>query len=483
MTKRSTAILIQTVVTLSPPLGVIFPWLQVIIPTAYCFVVPSDGPPFSEAYLPLVGLVAVGLGLTALIVHSVSKSQSTRLLRVFVWYHILYSALALVIWGIFFGSRFIINFPIREVGFYVAFAMLAVPHVAWIFILIWCRRQLKSQLIVSSGAQSLSAPAPWVPYRRWGFLAGPGLVVVAIIAAIIYKPSSPLHEAVLSGDAETMQRLLKEDPSLLNSEPMHEGFDPPLVVAIRNNDAPMIKKLLEMGADVNMSYGGGSTPMSTAIWTGNTAAIELLLEHGVDVNKPGVFGRTPLIEAAGVRKPAVLMALLRVGADVNASIVVGRGNSSDRILLTPLKRAAEAEDSESVRILIDHGADANIKGPNDDAAIHAGFGSLAVLKLLVQAGANVNERGYKNRTPLHLAAEGDILYNPTTQQNYYRPVDTATVSYLLANGAEVDALDDDGMTPLAYAEKNGHIETANLIRVYGAKAQPGKPDSTEVERP
>ena len=45
---------------------------------------------------------------------------------------ITYSALALGLWVIFFGIRFISHFPIAEFGFYVQWALLTVPHVAWL---------------------------------------------------------------------------------------------------------------------------------------------------------------------------------------------------------------------------------------------------------------------------------------------------------------------------------------------------------------
>lgn len=462
MRKRNIAVHLQTILTLAPPLGVIFPWLQFMIPSAYWFVVPADGPPFAETLLPLIGLLSIGFGLLALTVFSLSKSQSTSLLRVFVLGHIGYSFLAILIWLVFFGSRAVIHFPIKEPGFYFLFFVSIIPHFLWIIILLWCRRQLKPH-----------ADRPVSEGRKPLHLIGPALVILTITAASVFQPRSPLNEAIQSGDYNTVQSMLEENPEVANNESWHDGVESPLIEAIEKRDIRMIKMLLEAGADVNPSYGSHK-PLSKAILLGETPIVELLINHGAEVNPPEAGFFTPLIEAINWGNSEIINLLVENGADVNAGLSAGRGMTSDVIVNTPLKAAAESGNTDAMRILLNHGADVTFKGPNDDAAIHKACDShvkankmLEMLRLLIGAGAEINDRGYQNMTPLHIVARGHFIYDASERRDLYLPVDTSVIRFLLDMGADPNATDDSGLTPLDYALNNGHPKIATLLQKSG----------------
>jgi len=83
----------------------------------------------------------------------------------------------------------------------------------------------------------------------------------------------------------------------------------------------------------------------------------------------------------------------------------------------------------------------------DDANIdHA-----AVVKMLLEAGANPNERSETGETALMKAAGN-----------------ADNVRALLAAGADVDAADENGWTPLHRAASEGHAETAGILLAAGA---------------
>jgi ankyrin repeat protein len=468
MHKRNIAVHLQTVLTLAPALGIIFPWLQYFVPSAYWFVVPADGPPFAETLLPLFGFLSIGFGLLALMVFSLSKSQSTSLLRVFTQGHIGYSVLAILIWIVFFGSRAIIHFPVKESGFYLLFAISVLPHLFWIFLLRWCLRQLKPH-----------ADRPRLDGRKPVHLTGPALVVLTIMTASVFKPHAPLNEAIQSGDYNSVRSMLQENPEAANDESWHDEVKLPLLEAIEKKDMQMIEMLLDAGAEVNPIHSNSHKPLSKAILIGETPIVELLLKHGAEVNPPDAGFFTPLIQAIKWGNTDIVNLLVEHGADVNAKLSAGRGNTSDIIVNTPLKAAAESGDVDATRILLDYGADVTIKGPNDDAAIHKACDShskakklLDVLTLLIEAGAEIDDRGYQNRTPLHLVARGRFIYDASEKREYYLPIDTAVIRYLLDMGADPKATDDSGLTPLDYALNNGHTEIATLIQ--NAVIQPGE---------
>lgn len=471
MTKRNIAVYIQAVLAVAPPLGMIFPWLQVIVPTAFCFVVPADGPPFSEAYLPLVGVLSVTFGFIALTVFSLTKSQSTLLLRIFVWAHVIYSGLAILVWLVFFGSRTIINFPIKDIGFYLLFFFSLLPHVLWILLLRWCLRQLRP---LASGDAGHG--------RQPGYLAFPALIALSVVVAGAYKPPEPhypMREAVRSGDRAAVDSLLRDNPQIVAEESYRNPSETPLHVAIGNNDSAMVELLIEAGADLNPAYG---SPLFKAISTGKPEMVQLLIERGSNPNPPDPGFYTPLMEAIRCNDAAMLTLLLEKGADVNASLSIGRGGTGAIIERTVLKVAAEDSKYDLVEILLASGADVNHKGPNDDAAINMACRSYsgaekicATLKVLLEAGADINEKGYDGMTPLHLAARGRYINKLRGQQKGgWEATDTTVVGFLLENGSDISLSDDNGMTALDYAERNGHTEIARLIRDVGSKQTAGE---------
>ena len=81
-------------------------------------------------------------------------------------------------------------------------------------------------------------------------------------------------------------------------------------------------------------------------------------------------------------------------------------------------------------------------------------GRLGEMRTLLAVGADVNAKNTVGWTPLHLAA---------------RIGHTEAARLLLAAGADVNAKDKDGHTPLHGAAENGHTDVVNLLRAHGAK--------------
>ena len=101
-------------------------------------------------------------------------------------------------------------------------------------------------------------------------------------------------------------------------------------------------------------------------------------------------------------------------------------------------------------------------GEKGDIHAAAYAGDLPKVKQLVAGGVDINKRGKKKLTLLHLAAF----------QGNTRHIEMA--KWLLANGANAEARDFEGKTPLDVASERGNTEIAEVIRA-GRTGGSGRP--------
>ena len=109
---------------------------------------------------------------------------------------------------------------------------------------------------------------------------------------------------------------------------------------------------------------------------------------------------------------------------------------------------------EIMKVLINAGADVNARNRSYSTALHYNYGMDNRLKLLIQSGADVNARNMYGRTPLFGAGEENIKL------------------YIKA-GADVNVRDYEGLSALFHVSVNPkRHSTAELLQVYGAKLTP-----------
>ena len=210
-------------------------------------------------------------------------------------------------------------------------------------------------------------------------------------------------------------------------------------------DERKVRLLLECGGDINAKLADGRTLVYQAASLGDgLPLLRLLLEKGAQPDVKTLAGMTPLMAAAGHGKVEAMRLLIEKGAVVNAKNSAGA---------TALIAAAAAGSPEAVRLLLEKGADPNVVTKRSQTALAAAAttGVEATVKLLLERGAKVDvedERGY---TALLYAAGSDA-------------VPAGVVRRLLEKGANPE-LKGDVETARMLAAKRGDTEVSRLLGV------------------
>ncbi|KAG8530778.1 uncharacterized protein KY384_004135 [Bacidia gigantensis] len=127
-------------------------------------------------------------------------------------------------------------------------------------------------------------------------------------------------------------------------------------------------------------------------------------------------------------------------------------NQTDCVGLTPLMIATMAEQLEAMDFLIQKGSDLEMQTTLGHRAMHLAPGSRS-LRILIDAGANLNQGDNTKNTPLHLSIE-------TGRKE--------ATEYLIKRGAKPDLPNEEGFTPLYIAMSGGQFNISNQLITAGA---------------
>jgi ankyrin repeat protein len=312
--------------------------------------------------------------------------------------------------------------------------------------------------------------------------------------------TTALHWAAYRDDLPTLNLLLSA--GALPNTPNELGVTP-LYLACRNGSAAIVNKLLSSGANPNLGLPTGESPLMAAARAGNVVAVKALLAHGAQVNvAESAQKQTALMWAVAAQHPDVVRMLVEAGADIRARTAVTKrlvytgfryitappGESSGTVFevpeggFTPLLFAAQQGNVESVRLLLDAGADVNDTAPIGTSALvvatHSGHRDAATLLLDRGADPNADAAGY---TALHAAVLlGDVESVRALLAHGAKPNVKLTKGNPVRKYGQEYALTANwkGATPLWLAARFGEPAILQVLGAAGADPRLAADDGT-----
>ena len=228
--------------------------------------------------------------------------------------------------------------------------------------------------------------------------------------------STPLHWAAYRDKLDDADKLLKSGAKVNATNDLGAT---PLWLASQNGSSKMVHRLLEAGANPNITLQSGETPLMVGARSGNADVVEQLLAKGANPNVRGTRGQTALMWAAAQKHPDVVKVLLAHHADLklksdewtDVMAVPPHGYLPYNKAVphggeTAFLFAARNGDLESVKLLLAAGAnvnDADAWGVTATTiAAHSGFTDIVLFLLDKGANPNLDGPGF---TALHEAIE------------------------------------------------------------------------------
>lgn len=219
----------------------------------------------------------------------------------------------------------------------------------------------------------------------WGILTSQGS----------WADRSPLHEAASQGRLLALRTLLSQGyPSNIvtidHVTPLHE--------ACLSGHVACVRALINAGANVNAATIDGVTPLYNSCASGSAVCVELLLQNGAHTQTSHAHFPSALHEACKRGNSECVESLLSRGADPDYEVP----HLGSALYISCLHKHTACS-----QVLLHRGANVN-RGRGADTPLHAAVGqdSAEQVLLLLDFGADVNLKDSSNLLPVELATPG-----------------------------------------------------------------------------
>ena len=243
-----------------------------------------------------------------------------------------------------------------------------------------------------------------------------------------------LHWAAVRGREDLVNTLLEAGA---NTDLRDDTGATPAHLAVQSASPGTVEIFITRGHHLLLD-NQGRTPLMWAVVSGEQQMVELFMN--VELDSQDKLGNSALHIAVVNKLPDSVKSLIQLGAEINLTNKKGE---------TGLMVAARTGGEEEAELLVKEGADHR----EEALLLASAHGNLAIVKLLLRSGADVNSEDHSGRSPLIMASYGG-----------HRD----TVVFLMDNKAEVDHQDREGMCSLHWAVRRGHLKTVRTLLDRGA---------------
>jgi ankyrin repeat protein len=271
---------------------------------------------------------------------------------------------------------------------------------------------------------------------------------------------TPLHLALKMRCHAIAELLIKNGANLKLCD---ADQNTPLHLAVQKNNDELATLMIQKGAVIDAKDIHGYPALYYAITSrfGSDKSVKLLLEHGADANFCDKNGDNLILLAAKKANWDALKVLIEDvkllnSININACDSQGRtalyyAISFHKTMLPSMRSCTYITNEASIKLLLEHGADTNCCNHNNcdtPLLLAAQKNNWEAVKLLVDKSENINARDSKGNTALHYAASNG-------QED--------VIPLLIQNGADLTIKDNKGITPMQIAIKKQDFKTALLI--------------------
>ena len=242
----------------------------------------------------------------------------------------------------------------------------------------------------------------------------------------------------------------------------------PLINAARNADREGVRRLVQEKADVNATEPDGTTALHWASYRDDVESAELLIKAGANVNAANDLGATPLWTASLNGSAVMVRRLLQAGANPNATLLLGE---------TPLMVAARSGNADVVQQLVTRGANVNARATRGQTALMWAVAQKHpdVVKVLLANRADVHTRSESWNQMEAVSPHGvpeynrEIPYGKNTALMFAARVgDLESARLLVAAGANVNDEDAWGISVVTLATHSGFVDLVEFLLDKGA---------------
>ncbi len=243
------------------------------------------------------------------------------------------------------------------------------------------------------------------------------------------------------GDLAALRAYVDRHPALVHAVDPADDFQEVTLLchAVCGGNIEAVKLLLERGAEVSRHSG---KLLTLAVVMNRVDLVKLLIDHGADVMRARLLGRLDDAE-----RPV-------------ADLLIARGKKvPDWMLPRACRPDVSTNELHRVKVLLDYGARIDDRGRYGLTALHYAVrgAKLPLIKLLLERGADANALDLDGLTPLLHLARTRSTADPI-------PV----MEVLAASGASLDARDETGGTLLMHFARRGNMEAVRWLLAHGA---------------